>query len=190
MTWEQLRALAADGNDVGGHTLTHPNLVRLSASEREHEICADRHRLLANGLHPVSFAYPYGIFDAATARTVRSCGYLSARTSGSLSPGGPLYASPTPPPDRYATPTLAEREGPQSLSYLQSAVRAAAAHGGGWLQIMFHQVCRSSDRDYRSCMRSHRPVDFAVLSDFLYWLRYSPPAGTSVKTVRAVLDPN
>jgi len=191
MTWEQLRELAADGNDIGGHTLTHPNLVRLRASEREKEICADRRRLLANGLHPVSFAYPYGLFDAATAHTVRSCGYLSARTSGSLSPGGPLYASPAPPADPYATPTLSqEREGPQTLSYLQSAVRAAAAHGGGWLQVVFHQVCRSSDRDYAQCMRSHRPVDFAVLSDFLYWLRYSAPPATSVKTVRAVLNPN
>jgi len=162
-----------------------------SVREGDAETLARGIELIARGFDAVSFAYPYGLFDAATAHTVRSCGYLSARTSGSLSPGGPLYASPAPPADPYATPTLSqEREGPQTLSYLQSAVRAAAAHGGGWLQVVFHQVCRSSDRDYAQCMRSHRPVDFAVLSDFLYWLRYSAPPATSVKTVRAVLNPN
>jgi peptidoglycan/xylan/chitin deacetylase (PgdA/CDA1 family) len=78
MTWAQLRGLAEDGNDVGGHTISHRDLLRLSPGERQREVCGDRARLVANGLPAVSFAYPYGQFDVDVERLVRSCGYRSA----------------------------------------------------------------------------------------------------------------
>jgi peptidoglycan/xylan/chitin deacetylase (PgdA/CDA1 family) len=188
MTWVQLRGLAADGNDIGGHTISHRNLLRLSSPERRREVCEDRDRLLANGLPAVSFAYPYGTFEADVQRLVRSCGYRSARISGTILPTGPRFAEDLPPADPYATLALgAENEGPIRLSYLTSAVRMAAARGGGWLQIIVHQVCQRSGPDFGTCMRSHRPVELAVLVDFLDWLRQGAPPATAVKTVRDVL---
>ncbi|HEY6748330.1 MAG TPA: polysaccharide deacetylase family protein [Mycobacteriales bacterium] len=189
MSWAQLRGLAGDGNDVGGHTLSHRDLLRLPPAERRREVCEDRDRLVANGLPPVSFAYPYGQFDLDVQRLVRSCGYRSARTSGTILPVGPRFAEDLPPADPYATLALgAESEGPLRLSYLQSGVRMAAARGGGWLQIIIHQVCQRSQRGFGACMRSHRPVELGVLVDFLDWLRDGAPPATAVKTVRDVLD--
>ncbi len=78
MTWDQLRGLAADGNDVGGHTLTHADLSRLSLPAVQHEICADRDRLITQELNPVSFAYPFGNAGHDIEQIVRSCGYRSA----------------------------------------------------------------------------------------------------------------
>jgi peptidoglycan/xylan/chitin deacetylase (PgdA/CDA1 family) len=188
MTWAQLRGLAADGNDLGGHTIDHRNLLQLAPAERLRQVCGDRDRLIANGLPAVSFAYPYGEFDPAAERLVRSCGYRSARTSGSVSPTGPRFAADLPPADPYATAALdPQGEGPIRLSYLTSAVRSAAAHGGGWLQIVVHQVCQRSDRNFGTCMRSHRPIELGVLVDFFDWLRAGAPPATAVKTVRDVL---
>jgi peptidoglycan/xylan/chitin deacetylase (PgdA/CDA1 family) len=46
-TWSQLHALAADGNEIAGHTLTHRDLASLSAPEQLREICGDRVALVA-----------------------------------------------------------------------------------------------------------------------------------------------
>lgn len=189
MTWAQLRGLAADGNEIGGHTVSHRDLLPLSPAQRRNEVCGDRDQLLANGLSAVSFAYPYGQFDADIEHLVRSCGYRYARTSGTVLPTGPRYAEDLPPADRYATLALGpETEGPVRLPYLKSAVEAAAARGGGWLQIVFHQVCRQSEPGFATCMRSHRAVDLGVLIDFLDWLRSGAPPATEVKTVRDVMQ--
>jgi len=189
MTWWQLRQLAADGNDIGGHTLTHRDLLGLSDSEQRHEVCDDRDRLVDNGIDAAGFTYPYGLFDAQVQRVVQSCGYRWARLSGGISPEGPIPAAVVPPSDRYATPVLSgDKDGPIELSELESAVRTAAARGGGWLPIVFHQVCRMSERDFDSCMRSHRPVDLAVLGGFLDWLHAGAPPGVEVKTVRTVME--
>jgi peptidoglycan/xylan/chitin deacetylase (PgdA/CDA1 family) len=187
MSWSQIQQLGQDGNDVGGYTLNHKDLGGLSAEQARREICDDRRRLQAKGLNPVSFAYPFGVVAAWD--TVRSCGYRSARTTGGVSPDGPTYSADIPPRNRFATQALAaENDGPIRLGYLQSAVRSAAAHGGGWVQIIFHQVCRASEHDFGTCMHSYRPVDVAVLEQFLDWLAVGAPPRTQVRTVREVVD--
>jgi peptidoglycan/xylan/chitin deacetylase (PgdA/CDA1 family) len=189
MTWDQIRGLAADGNDMGGHSLNHRYLPGLRPAELQRQVCADRRRLVAEGLSPVSFAYPYGAYDPAAQRMLRACGYRWARTAGSVSPSGPLYAGTIPPKAPYATSALGLRDnGPMRLDYLQSAVESAAAHGGGWVQIIFHRLCRASQRDYSPCMRSLRAVDVEELSQFLDWLEASAPAGTQVRSVQEVME--
>src|SRR6266567_3697441 len=57
MTWSQLHDLAADGNEITGHSLTHSHLTTLSTSQLQQEICDDRNNLLNQGFSPVnSFA--------------------------------------------------------------------------------------------------------------------------------------
>ena len=74
-TWAQLHELAADGNEIAGHTLTHRDLPSLSPAEQLREICGDRAALVAHGFRPVDFAYPFGSYTKATERIVQRCGY-------------------------------------------------------------------------------------------------------------------
>ncbi len=46
MTWSQVSALAAAGNEIGGHTLHHPDLTTVSNSVALQEICGSRDALL------------------------------------------------------------------------------------------------------------------------------------------------
>jgi peptidoglycan/xylan/chitin deacetylase (PgdA/CDA1 family) len=190
MTWDEVRALAADGNDIGGHTLTHPVLLNLGAAAQQREICLDRTRLLAEGLRPTDFAYPDGELDPALEGIVRPCGYRSARTAGDVTLAGPTHAERIPPADPYATAALATpSSGPLEGAYLRAAVESAAAHGGGWLQIVLHRVCQASRPDYQRCLTSEGPVDVGVFSDFVDWLEYRAPAGTVVRPVDALVAP-
>ena len=80
-----------------------------------------------------------------------------------------------------------------TLNDLEAFVNAAAAHGGGWLPMTFHDVCDQAASDYSSCMASYGPIDDAVLGQFLDWLRAAgqpgAPAGVTVKTVAQVMPP-
>jgi peptidoglycan/xylan/chitin deacetylase (PgdA/CDA1 family) len=185
MTWDQIHGLAADGNDIGGHTMDHLVVPTLSASQKVHEVCDDRARLLAQGFNPVSFAYPTGAFDQASEQVVQQCGYRTGRSAGDVSETGPEYAEQIPPVDPYATDALATPPtGPLTLPYLQTAVQAAAAHGGGWVQIVFHLICQPSDPDYQQCMyASEGPVDIGVFTQFVDWLGNGAPPGTVVRPV-------
>jgi peptidoglycan/xylan/chitin deacetylase (PgdA/CDA1 family) len=185
MTWDQIRGLAADGNDIGGFTTDHAVLPTLSPPEQTHQVCDDRARLVEQGFTPVSFAYPAGALDPSSERVVQQCGYRTCRSAGDASATGPRYAERIPPADPYATAALdTPASGPLTLDYLQTAVRGAAAHGGGWVQIVFQLVCQTSDPDYQKCMTSSRgPVDLGVLTSFVDWLGDAAPPGTVVQPV-------
>jgi peptidoglycan/xylan/chitin deacetylase (PgdA/CDA1 family) len=49
LTKAQVHALAAAGNEIGGHTLTHPHLPKLSKAAQRRQVCDDRRALTAMG---------------------------------------------------------------------------------------------------------------------------------------------
>ena len=86
----------AQGNDIGSHTITHPdNLTILTTAQLKQEICGSRQDLISHGIpDPQSFAYPDGIYNAAVRSMVKQCGFNNARQGGGIS-RGEYHASPT-----------------------------------------------------------------------------------------------
>ena len=62
MSWTQLDTLQAEGNDVGSHTIDHPdNLTTLTMAQMNQEICGSRQDMISHGItDPESLAYPDG----------------------------------------------------------------------------------------------------------------------------------
>jgi peptidoglycan/xylan/chitin deacetylase (PgdA/CDA1 family) len=85
MNWDELRAIAADGVEIGCHTDTHPILSRVSPAKLAGEIRGAKEFLESRLRFPVNhFCYPNGRaidIGAAAAEMVRSAGYLSATTT-------------------------------------------------------------------------------------------------------------
>jgi peptidoglycan/xylan/chitin deacetylase (PgdA/CDA1 family) len=183
MTWAQLRGLAADGSEIGGHTLTHPDLTEIPSAEATREVCDDRAALLAQGFAVRNFAYPYGHNDANVQNIVRNCGYNSARdVSGIVSPGGCggcPYAETIPPLNAYDTRTPENVNRTMPLSEIQGFVTQAEQHGGGWVQLVFHHICATNCGTY-----SISPSNFDALLD---WLQPRAAQGTFVSTVGAII---
>ncbi len=68
-------------HEVASHTLTHPHLPQLSASEILREVLDDRRNLETLTGYPVrGFAYPYGEFDDRIVSILQSSGLTYART--------------------------------------------------------------------------------------------------------------
>ncbi|HSE61249.1 MAG TPA: polysaccharide deacetylase family protein [Candidatus Saccharimonadales bacterium] len=73
MTWSQVEQLAAEGWDIGSHTVTHPYLATSDASDGqpnvltpaqvEQELSQSKAALAAHGIDATSFASPYGDYN-------------------------------------------------------------------------------------------------------------------------------
>jgi peptidoglycan/xylan/chitin deacetylase (PgdA/CDA1 family) len=81
-TWEQAQMLVQAGMEMGAHTLTHPFLTRLTATEQEGEIAGSVDLVARRlGTRPRGFAYPAGDYDAASVMAVARAGLDHAVTT-------------------------------------------------------------------------------------------------------------
>lgn len=83
LTTDQLRTLARAQADIGGHTVNHPILTRVSAAQAGEEIRANRAALKTLVDQPVTlFAYPNGVpaedYAPEHVAMVREAGYRAA----------------------------------------------------------------------------------------------------------------
>ena len=79
LDWEQVRALAAAGVEIGGHSHTHPQLDQLPDDRLRSELILCREIVSDQlGTAPVSFAYPYGYSSRRVREAVRETGYAQA----------------------------------------------------------------------------------------------------------------
>lgn len=78
MTWDMLREMKAAGMTIGGHTVTHPVLSRMSPREQRYEILECGRRLACELGEPMRyFSYPVGnraAFDQITRDSLREAG--------------------------------------------------------------------------------------------------------------------
>ncbi|TCJ00549.1 polysaccharide deacetylase family protein [Aeromicrobium sp. IC_218] len=180
MSKADLLALEAAGHEVGGHTVTHPDLATLPAAEVKREVCQDRSTLKGWGLKVRSFAYPFASMSATAKQTVKDCGYNSARNLGDIESrfgcAGCAKAETIPPADPYETKALDQHDDTWTLDDLKAGVTNAEAASGGWVQYTFHRVCASGCGELN--------VTPTVLAQFLDWLK---ARGTETRTVGAVV---
>ncbi|MCF5769068.1 polysaccharide deacetylase family protein [Aeromonas veronii] len=85
MSGEQVKALAASGHvEIGGHTLTHPRLSKLTPEQQAHEIQENKRQLEALLGHQLfSFAYPYGDMNESAKEQAIAAGYRFAVATNS-----------------------------------------------------------------------------------------------------------
>ncbi len=191
MTWAQIRDLQAAGNDVGGHTRDHVNMLATDTSYefKTRQTCDDRQRLLEEGVNAVSFAYPFGAMDATAQTFVRGCGYQSGRKAGTVTSNGPIFSETIPVTENpYAVRILGTNDnGPVTLEALQFAVNQAIRYGGSWSPTLFHQICYAGTSSYDGCMAGYRPVSDTTIDAFLSWIASQPERNIRVRTVADVM---
>lgn len=180
LTWADLTAMKAAGHEIGGHTISHPDLTTLSGDELKRQVCDDRAALSARGFAVRSFAYPFASLDAAAKAAVSACGYNSGRGLGDLRSVSPEsrnlpVAERIPPADPFETKALEQVETSWTLNDLKAAVTRAEPRGG-WVQFTFHNVCASA------CEINVTP---STLDAFVSWLtkRNNVVQSTVVRTV-------
>jgi hypothetical protein len=178
---DQLRSIARNRNEIGGASVFGNDLSRLPVEEATEQVCSDRATLAQLGFQVTSFAYPYGAGTAQVKAVAQACGYNSAREFAGL------YESPQdcsscpagetmPPVDdfRIRTPSPGT-----NLEDLQRHVLQAEDNGGGWVPLVFTNVCVCPEEGDDAIS----PTEFTT---FVEWLT-ARPSTTTVKTVDQVM---
>ncbi|CAM3071913.1 polysaccharide deacetylase family protein [Prescottella defluvii] len=185
LTQADLRGIAAGGHEIGGHSVTHPDLTAMSRDEATRQICNDRANLTGWGFDVTSFAYPFASATADTEALARQCGYNSARGLGDVETRfgceGCDRAEAVPPQNPFYTKAPDQVDSTWTLADLQNVVTAAENDGGGWIQLTFHHVCAGN------CDPAGLSVSPELLDEFAGWLAARAADNTSVKTVREVI---
>lgn len=186
-TRADLNTLAAQGHEIGGHTVTHQDLATLSPDELRRQVCNNRATLQSWGFSPVSFAYPFASSTPAVQAAVRDCGYNTARGLGDVASPKSLCLlcvraesnKPANPMDLRAPDQV---DSTWKLADLQRAVTRASV-GGGWLVLTFHHVCAPTGTAACPADTSVTPT---VFNAFVSWLKTfvrNPLNRTTVKTI-------
>ncbi|MBG6223806.1 peptidoglycan/xylan/chitin deacetylase (PgdA/CDA1 family) [Arthrobacter sp. CAN_A2] len=181
LSLSDLRTLAAAGHEIGGHTVTHPDLVTLPSAEATRQICNDRVNLTTWGFRTTSFAYPFASSTPAVETIAKNCGYNSARGLGDIqtrfSCAGCPLAERIPPANPWNTAAPDQVENTWTLADLQNAVTRAESVGG-WMQLTFHR--------FASPATDPLAVTPALFDQFAAWLK-TRPSTTTVRTVDQVI---
>jgi peptidoglycan/xylan/chitin deacetylase (PgdA/CDA1 family) len=171
MTGDQLRDLYNDGNEIGGHTLSHVNLEDVRGADLEREVCQDRSNLVAYGFDVTSFAYPFGHYDDEAKQVVKDCGYGNARGVSD----GPESIPPVDGHGLRAMPYIvSDTRFPKMVRYVTEVENS----GGGWVIFVFHHVCDGCDQ---------YAIKPQVFAEFSQWLGKQQSNGLIVKTVGQVM---
>ncbi len=191
LTKAELDALFADGNEIAGHTTNHVDLATLSDAAQRSAICSDLQTLntwYPNQIH--SLAYPFASTGPTTQSIVASgCtgvgAYTNARTVGGLVSGaqcsGCATAESIPPGNPYFINTPESILSTWTLDQIKTLVTQAENNGGGWVPLVFHQVCSGS-----GC--SSYSVTPATLDAFVVWLKAREVNSTYIRTVHQVIS--
>ncbi|GAP58408.1 polysaccharide deacetylase [Arthrobacter sp. Hiyo1] len=181
LTTSDMQGLVANGNEIAGHTVTHPDLTTVTLDEATRQICNDRVNLTNLGFTITDFAYPFASENASLETVVKNCGLNSARNLGDIktrfSCAGCPLAETIPPANPYNTAAPDEVDNTWTLADLQKSVTQAEP-GGGWVQLTFHHISATSTDPLN--------ITPTLFNQFATWLK-SRPATTTVKTVAQVI---
>lgn len=153
MRLPQAQALAADGHEIGGHTVSHPDLTQLTDAEIEAELRVSQQWLETNLGVPIrQFATPYGAGNAnVTAIAKRHYDSLRTVNTGLNYRGEDPYALKAETVLSYTPPT-----------WLKASMdEARTSHG--WYILLFHNFTSGVPGD----SYTYSTADFDTVLDLI-----------------------
>ncbi|MGM7778281.1 polysaccharide deacetylase family protein [Arthrobacter sp. KNU-44] len=183
LTQANLHTIAGDGNEIGGHTVTHPDLTTLTAAAASAEICNGKSTLESWGFQVNNFAYPFAAENASVQAEVKNCGFASGRGLGDIRspascPSCP-FAETLPPANPLVTKAPDEVDSTWTLQNLEDLVTNAESTGG-WMELTFHHIAVGTDPTLT--------ISPTLFDTFVTWLAARTANGTtSVRTVAQAL---
>ena len=186
MTMSDLRTLAAYGDEIGDHTVSHLSLPKISLTEVRRQVCDGRNILTGWGFTVRSFAYPDARYTRAVEQAVQRCGLNSARIGNGIFNGQCdtcTAAETMPPADPDAVRTPGQIDVTWTVRDMEQAVTNAEANGGGWVPFVFHHVCANPNAG--NC--GNLSITPAHFTQFVKWLARHQKHGAKVETVGNVV---
>lgn len=121
LTQTQVRGMIAAGWEVDAHTITHPDLTTVDATQLQREVAGSRKIIQQRYGVPVNwFCYPAGRYDETVEAAVKAAGYEGATTTL------PGWATPEDDPFRLPRVRVNSGTGPDALLAQITGAKGAA----------------------------------------------------------------
>ena len=138
--WKAAQATAKNGNELGNHTLTHPDITKLTDETLEKEVMepvSQIEKIVPNNA-VISFAYPYGAGadDQHSIEFLRSKGFVGARSVWGMSDYSYNFAKEDE--DYYKIHCYGMNESTKNSQF--NAEVESVIKGGGLLTFLYHSV--------------------------------------------------
>lgn len=143
-TWNAVKKLVAQGNEIGNHTQSHPDLTKISDKERIYEV--DNAKKEFDKRLPeqtvVSFAYPYGAgagyspVDKIVIDCLRKSGHIGARSVWGIS--NYTYDFIKEDDDYYRIQIYGMNEQTTNAQFAEEITKIIS--GGGLLTFLYHSI--------------------------------------------------
>ncbi len=172
MSKPQISNLIADSNEIASHSITHPDLTKLTTSQAQKEMQQSQSTLQnAFGVPVTDFAYPYGAYNATTIDMGKQL-YVSQRTVDSgFNTKDNLNLTKLVVQNIFNTTTPA-----QVKAWIDQANQQHT-----WLILVYHEVA-VTPTDPTDVQYDTQPSDLDAE------LSYIKSSGISVETVRQAID--
>ncbi|NGO09055.1 polysaccharide deacetylase family protein [Streptomyces sp. HC44] len=148
--WDEVRELAAEGAEIGGHSHSHPQLDQIPAGALRWEVGRCKEIITEQlGSPPASFAYPYGYSDRRVRQAVRAAGFAQAVAVGNA------LASPRQGPFSLRRVTMRRSTGCEEFARLVEGRAMARTFAGDRALTKSYALVRGSRRLIRKASRAH-----------------------------------
>lgn len=140
LSWAQIKQMEKDGQEIGCHTVSHPNLTTLSNSDvmKQLQGCQDT-MVKELGHKVVDFASPYGAANDQTITDIKKVFKSQRNTNGDASNGvtdADVNLADNFNPYNIIGMTIKRDTTPQQI---QAMLDYAKAHNG-WVVLTYHQA--------------------------------------------------
>lgn len=147
--------MASRGQDVGAHTQTHPHLPTISPNAQQSEIAGSKEDLIAMGITPTTFSYPYGEYTPTTESIVESVGFSGAVTTQET------VVTSNSDPFQIESPSIRASDLPEEIENMID--RALSERK--WLVMTFHRIDESADEYSITPENFQKVVDYVKNND-------------------------
>jgi oligosaccharide reducing-end xylanase len=162
LDWEKVKSAAANGHEIGSHTMTHPYLDSLSIAAQDEELSRSKAIISENsGTDCNTIAYPYcHLGDSATISKY----YIAGRICDQA-------IVPKTPADYYNIPSIVcgNQGSVNSLADFQNRF-TAAAESTGWCVLLIHGI--DDDGGYSPLPSEvlRQSVEYLAQNKDTYWV--------------------
>lgn len=149
----QVQTLKADGNEIGSHSVTHPNLTSLTPAALDAELRDSKAYLESTfGVSVPTFASPYGLFNPAVLAAIRSVYHVHRGGTAGLADAD-SYIDQLPSYVVHNTTTVAS---------VKAIIDSAIAQKK-WAILTFHDIVTAS----ATADIQYTRADFTTILDYL-----------------------
>ncbi len=186
--WWQFRDMAAEGHEIGAHTMTHPDLTKLNVGDINtpntitYELYHSQQIIEQKipGYKCISFAYPY-CANNSTVENVASEFFNSARTCGSYSEPANIdglnwYSVQSVSP-RFDLPRNTASDDEDEFDTYTYNVQTQSINTGNWSVFFTHEVVPMSEIAAGGDTTMYYPVSTDWLNQLCQWVKEKSDSG-------------